>query len=477
MRARPGRDVRAGPGVHRGRAGDLLLRAARRHRWRCPAGVGGDDVEITRTDQRGVVLRRHAGLPRRPGDRRSLRDGRACGHRRRRGSSCWPPRTSAEIMRDWFPMAVHLLEGLFFGMQNTQRRSIGQRERLLALGSLSAGLTHELNNPAAAAVRATVGAARAGRRDAAQAGHASPAARSTRETLRVAGPAAGGGGRAGGQGADADPDGGHRPRGRARRLAGGPRHRRRLGARADASSQAGLDVEWLDRRSGAARSARLEGAIRWLSYTVETELLMNEIEDATTRISTLVGAAKQYSQMDRAPFQVVDVHELLDSTLVDARPEARHGLTVVKEYDRALPPHPGVRGRAQPGVDQPDRQRGRRDGRQRHADRPHRPGTDDCAVVEIGDTGTGHPDGHPGAGSSSRSSPPSRSARAPGSGLDISWRIVVNKHHGDIRVDVRARRHPLPRHPAPHPASRHPRSRPRRRHRRLTPTAQLDRPA
>ena len=43
---------------------------------------------------------------------------------------------------------------------------------------------------------------------------------------------------------------------------------------------------------------------------------MNEIHDSTTRISTLVGAAKQYSQMDRAPFQIVDVHELLDSTLM-----------------------------------------------------------------------------------------------------------------------------------------------------------------
>ncbi len=57
-------------------------------------------------------------------------------------------------MHEWFPMAVHLLEGLFFGGQRT-REAIGQRERLLALGSLSAGLTHELNNPAAAAVRAT----------------------------------------------------------------------------------------------------------------------------------------------------------------------------------------------------------------------------------------------------------------------------------------------------------------------------------
>ena len=51
-------------------------------------------------------------------------------------------------------MAQHLLDGLFQGF-TTRQRNIAQRERLLALGSLSAGLTHELNNPAAAAVRAT----------------------------------------------------------------------------------------------------------------------------------------------------------------------------------------------------------------------------------------------------------------------------------------------------------------------------------
>jgi signal transduction histidine kinase len=45
-------------------------------------------------------------------------------------------------------------------------------------------------------------------------------------------------------------------------------------------------------------AAALEGALRWLDDTVETELLMNEIEDATARISTLVGVAKQYSQLE-----------------------------------------------------------------------------------------------------------------------------------------------------------------------------------
>ncbi len=60
----------------------------------------------------------------------------------------------AQLMTEWFPMALHLLEGLFFGMRNSQQ-VVEQRERLLALGALSAGLTHELNNPAAAAVRST----------------------------------------------------------------------------------------------------------------------------------------------------------------------------------------------------------------------------------------------------------------------------------------------------------------------------------
>ena len=59
-----------------------------------------------------------------------------------------------DAIRTWFPMAMHLLEGLTIGLRSGQAL-IGQRERLLSLGRLSAGLTHELNNPAAAAVRAT----------------------------------------------------------------------------------------------------------------------------------------------------------------------------------------------------------------------------------------------------------------------------------------------------------------------------------
>jgi len=113
--------------------------------------VGEDDVEISRTSQRGVYAGSFQAYL---GDRvpqvypNSLRVTEPSTFYVL-GAQCF-----AQIMTEWFPMAVHLLEGLFFGGQRT-REAVGQRERLLALGSLTAGLTHELNNPAAAAVRAT----------------------------------------------------------------------------------------------------------------------------------------------------------------------------------------------------------------------------------------------------------------------------------------------------------------------------------
>ena len=89
---------------------------------------------------------------------------------------------------------------------------------------------------------------------------------------------------------------------------------------------------------------------------------MDEIQDSTTRVSTLIAAAKQYSQMDRAPYQVVDVHELLDSTLAMLAPKLGEGIAVTQGV-RPLPSsHSGLRRRAQSGVDEPDRQRHRRHG-------------------------------------------------------------------------------------------------------------------
>jgi signal transduction histidine kinase len=197
--------------------------------------------------------------------------------------------------------------------------------------------------------------------------------------------------------------------------------------------QSGLDVEWLEKTATAAGSEILEGAIRWLNYTLETELLMNEIEDSTTRISTLVAAAKQYSQMDRAPYQVVDVHELLDSTLLMMGRKLSRSITVVKDYDRSLPRIPAYAAELnQVWTNLIDNAVGAMpDGgtlRIRTAMDNER------LLVEISDTGPGVP-----AAIQGRIFEPFFTTKpfgeGTGLGLDISWRIVVNKHHGDLRVE------------------------------------------
>jgi len=337
----------------------------------------------------------------------------------------------AELMHDWFPMAVHLLEGLFFGNKNAQQ-AIGQRERLLALGSLSAGLTHELNNPAAAAVRATA---------------------SLRE--RVAG-----------------------MRHKLGMIAGGKWDRAMLQtlirfqeeaaervpkapvlSPLEASDQedaitdwldshevrdgwdmaptfvaAGLDVAWLDRVVETVDPACLEAALRWLNYTVDTELLMNEIEDSSTRISTLVGAAKQYSQLDRAPYQVVDVHELLDSTLMMLSGKIPPGIKVVKEYDRSLPQIPAYAAELnQVWTNLIDNAVSAMNGTGTLTVRTGKVREDEV-FVEFGDTGPGVP-----PEIKNRIFEPFFTTKPVGEGtglgLDISWRIVVKKHHGDLSLE------------------------------------------
>lgn len=389
---------------------------------------GGEDLVISRTSQRGVYAGAWQAYLRErvpqvyPSSLRVTEPSRFFVL----DADCF-----AEIVAEWFPMALHLLEGLFIGARNT-KQIVDQRERLLALGSLSAGLTHELNNPAAAAVRAT-----SALRDrvahmrqklkmiangsldrtaltslvelqeeavelVAKAPKLTPLEASDRED------------ELGDWFDDHDISGGW--------------------DLAPTFVQAGLDVGWLEKVAATVdESKTLEGAIRWLNYTVETELLMNEIADSTTRVSTLVGAAKQYSQMDRAPYQTVDIRELLDSTLVMLARKIGDDITVVKEYDPAVPPIPAYAAELnQVWTNLIDNAVQAMDG---VGTLTVRTVLDHEQVqIEICDTGPGVPDAI-----KSRIFEPFFTTKPVGEGtglgLDISWRIVVKKHQGDLNVD------------------------------------------
>ncbi len=274
--------------------------------------------------------------------------------------------------REWYPMAVHLLEGMVLGTRRGQAIT-GQRERLLALGKLTAGLTHELNNPAAV-----------------QTSDLEDGVGDWFDDHGVAG------------GWDLAPI-----------FIGG-----------------GLRVADLERVAEAAVGDCLEAGLRWLSYTVESESLLREITDSTARISALVGAAKQYSQLDRAPYQWVDVHEGLVATLVMFKGTLPAGVRVVKEFDRTLAAVPGYPAELDQVwtnlIDNALAASGTLTVRT--------PRDGEHLLVEIVDTGPGVP-----PEIVKRIFEPffttKEVGQGTGLGLDVSWKVVVTRHHGDLRVE------------------------------------------
>jgi len=390
--------------------------------------VEDTEVETVRTNQRGVYSGATQAFVRTPDTWRYPNSVRAV-------TDCefWviDGTDFGEKVRVWFPMAMHLLEGLMVGFRNSQS-AIGARERLLSLGRLSAGLTHELNNPAAAAVRAT----------------AALRERVSKMRRKLAHLAT----------AKVDPEGltvltelqevAVEKMAKAEKLSpmqvadaedviGDWLDDHGVGDGWDLAATlvaAGVDEAWLDEIADTLPSELLSDGIHWVTYALETEQLMMEIEDSTERISHLVGAAKQYSQLDRAAHQEIDVHDGLISTLTMLNYKIKESgkIALLKDFAPDLPlipAHPAELNQVWTNLIDNAIQampeggtltvRTRRD--------------DDHVVVEIGDTGVGIPeDLHTKIFEPFFTTKPV--GQGTGLGLDICYRVVTQRHGGDLRV-------------------------------------------
>ncbi|MGW4406079.1 ATP-binding protein [Nonomuraea sp. NPDC004702] len=340
-----------------------------------------------------------------------------------------PAKKFAYIVAEWFPMAMHLLDGMMSGGR-MQREIIDRRQRLTALGTITAGLTHELNNPAAAAVRAVselrslIKASRIQLAQLAEAGIPPEKLRTLIEAQEAC-----------------TSNLGNQPQRSPLEISDAEDE---LGEAledvgvedawelAPALVNAGFTAEYLQKIRGKVGEEHTPAALHWLAEAVEISQMLNEVTEATERITSLIRSAKQYSQMDRAPFQMIDVHDLLDSTIAIFRGKTPPGVSVVTDYDRTLPLIPCYAGELNQvwtnlihnALDAMGEE-GTLTVRTAH--------DEDEAIVEIGDTGPGVPDAI-----KDRIFEPFFTTKSVGEGtglgLDISYRIVAGRHGGEIKV-------------------------------------------
>ena len=188
----------------------------------------------------------------------------------------------------------------------------------------------------------------------------------------------------------------------------------------------------LEKLGASFRGDVLAHVLARLVSSVGAERLTREIEASTGRISELVRAIKEYTYMDQAPEQEIDVHRGFDSTLTMLKFRLKRGVEVKREFDPILPRIFARRKRAEPGLDQPHRQRHRCHGRQGRADNSNFRELD-FVLVEIIDNGPGIPEAvkphlfepfftTKGVGEGT------------GIGLDTVYRIV-RAHHGEVSFE------------------------------------------
>lgn len=339
-------------------------------------------------------------------------------------------RVPAEVLRDradaWFPFGAHLIAGLYRTARSIESTA-RQRSSLVTLGTLAAGIAHEINNPAAAASRAVDGlemeihSLQVSVRQLVQK-DISPEQYAELDALRS-------------EIAPADLD----PLARADReqaLATWLNHNHvaRAWIIAPQLAAAGVDLEWCARAAAVLEGSALEPGLEWAASTFSVATLLAEMREATRRISELVAAVRSYTQMDRASMQHIDVTDGLDSTLVMLGHRLR-GVTIVREYGTDVPMIDAYAGELNQVwtnlIDNAVDAMGG-SGTLHVATRVE----DGEVVIEIRDTGSGMS--------------PEVAARAfeafyttkdvgqgTGLGLDIARRIIAERHGGTISIDSR----------------------------------------
>ncbi|MFG1932680.1 ATP-binding protein [Mycobacterium sp. NPDC048908] len=342
------------------------------------------------------------------------------------------------FVREHFAMAVHMLQGLW-GDHEGIHRTVDHHNRIRAAGTIAAGLAHGLNNPASATVRAAADLRSRVNRLALNQVPSDTARTVLAAVIEEI------------QCRHAQQS--RMPAGERR----SPLENSRLEDEicdwlddhdvsnpwsiAPTLTAAGMDATRLDAVVNTLDCMRApdsaELALSWLANVIDAQHLINDIAEAGERISELVDASRQFSHMDGSAFDVVDLHLLLDSTIDVLAPRLGTDIAVVREYDvllPGLPCYPSELAQAfshilSNGIDA--MRGGDTDGRTLTL----RTGmTDNAVFVEITDTG-------PGIDSSIceyifdpffTTKPVGEGA---GLGLNIAWRIVVNRHGGTLSVN------------------------------------------
>ena len=329
----------------------------------------------------------------------------------------------ARLVEEWFPFGKHMITGISQTIRSVEATA-RQRESLVALGTLAAGLAHEINNPAAASLRAVNGLRGAGETMLESLTNLAELAITAEQyialnalrreaTEAVVAPTA----------ALALSD--------AEEKVGQWLSDRRIPhawTLAPALAAVGLDQEWCQRVERAVGTEALAPALQWVASTLAATSLLDEVQETTQRISDLVEAVKSYTQMDRASMQRTTISDGIDSTLVMLAHKL-DGIEVVRSYE-SVPVIDAYAGELnQVWTNLIDNA----------IDAMHGSGTltiatsvdGDDACVDISDTGHGIPEAV-----KARIFEPFFTTKdvgkGTGLGLDIARRIIVERHGGTI---------------------------------------------